>query len=231
MNKALIILCGGKSTRMGTDKALLPFGNCSLIEYMVEKFRPSFPKIYLSVRQKGDYAHLNLPVTEIQDLYMNAGPLGGIFSSLSMIEEERAFVLSIDTPFIEMKLADMMMKKSVGYQLCALGTHHYCGVYSKDCITNIGKNILLKQLSPKTLHQKCNTISITEKDVNAVCKQPLSSQMFSLYNRISYYEALKMLHNFHPEYFIEKSELAVEESIAEKKTAFHLVFGLIQKTH
>ena len=63
MSHALVILCGGKSTRIGTDKALLPFGDCCLIEYLVRKFQPDFPKIYLSVQQKNDYAHLNLPVT------------------------------------------------------------------------------------------------------------------------------------------------------------------------
>ena len=54
MSHALVILCGGKSTRIGTDKALLPFGDCCLIEYLVRKFQPDFPKIYLSVQQKND---------------------------------------------------------------------------------------------------------------------------------------------------------------------------------
>ncbi len=42
MNHALIILCGGGSTRMGTDKALLPFGEVSLLEYLVNKYKPHF---------------------------------------------------------------------------------------------------------------------------------------------------------------------------------------------
>lgn len=66
MSHALVILCGGKSTRIGTDKALLPFGDCCLIEYLVRKFQPDFPKIYLSVQQKNVYAHLNLPVTTLE---------------------------------------------------------------------------------------------------------------------------------------------------------------------
>ena len=40
MEHALVILCGGSSTRMGTDKALLPFGDACLIEYLVRRFRP-----------------------------------------------------------------------------------------------------------------------------------------------------------------------------------------------
>ena len=45
MENALVILCGGNSTRMGTDKALLPFGDTCLIEYLVRKFQPYFSRI------------------------------------------------------------------------------------------------------------------------------------------------------------------------------------------
>ena len=79
MENALVILCGGNSTRMGTDKALLPFGDTCLIEYLVRKFQPYFSRIYLSVKIKGDYSHLKLPVTEIPDIYPNQGPMSGIF--------------------------------------------------------------------------------------------------------------------------------------------------------
>lgn len=52
MSHALVILCGGKSTRIGTDKALLPFGDCCLIEYLVRKFQPDFRKsTFLSSRK------------------------------------------------------------------------------------------------------------------------------------------------------------------------------------
>ena len=100
MNHALIILCGGGSTRMGTDKALLPFGEVSLLEYLVNKYKPHFSHIYLSVKKPGEYTHLSLPVTEIADLYMNAGPMSGVFSGLSMMDEDQAFILQIDTPFL-----------------------------------------------------------------------------------------------------------------------------------
>lgn len=120
MENALVILCGGNSTRMGTDKALLPFGDTCLIEYLVRKFQPYFSKIYLSVKIKGDYAHLKLPVTEIPDIYPNQGPMSGIFSGLSMIDEERAFFMSVDTPFLEPKTGLALLSELGDADICTL---------------------------------------------------------------------------------------------------------------
>lgn len=210
MERTLIILCGGKSTRLGTDKALLPFGDSCMIEYVVNRFLPDFPHIYLSVQQKGDYAHLKLPVTEIQDMYLNAGPIGGIFSSLSMIDNERAFVMSIDTPFLEPELAVYMTEKSKGYDICTLSDTaefplDFCGVYSKNCIPGIGKNILLRQYSLRALSEKAPTVFLTEEELMKHLTKPLSPQLHSVCTRGQYYDALRMLHEKEPELFQETS--------------------------
>ena len=118
MENALVILCGGNSTRMGTDKALLPFGDTCLIEYLVRKFQPYFSRIYLSVKIKGDYSHLKLPVTEIPDIYPNQGPMSGIFSGLSMIDEECAFFMSVDTPFLEPKTGLALLSELGDADIC-----------------------------------------------------------------------------------------------------------------
>lgn len=108
MTKALVILCGGLSTRMGSDKAFLPFGNTSLINYQIERFRPYFSNIYLSVpRQEErpiDYeAHCGCPA--IRDKYSQLGPMGGLFSVLSSVPEDVLFFMPVDAPFTDPKLA------------------------------------------------------------------------------------------------------------------------------
>ena len=157
MENALVILCGGNSTRMGTDKALLPFGDTCLIEYLVRKFQPYFSRIYLSVKIKGDYSHLKLPVTEIPDIYPNQGPMSGIFSGLSMIDEECAFFMSVDTPFLEPKTGLALLSELGDADICTLeGKASYLetatAAYSKNCITTIGKCLLLHQLTFNNYH-------------------------------------------------------------------------------
>lgn len=220
MPNCMIILCGGKSTRLGSDKALLPFGDCCLIDYLVKKFQPLFPNIYLSVQQKGDYSHLDLPVTEIQDMYLNAGPLGGIFSSLSMIREEKAFVLSIDTPFVKPKLASEMIRRSEGSEICIIKSKNdaydgFCGVYTKDCILSIGKSLLLKQLSVTSLTDKCKTAYIQEEEIEEICHSSFQSLFFSISTRASYYKALQRLFQNDPTAFEEE----INFSLPTKKTS------------
>lgn len=198
MEHALVILCGGSSTRMGTDKALLPFGNACLIEYLVRRFRPFFPKIYLSVKKKGDYAHLNLPVTEIPDIYQNAGPMSGIFSALSMMDEDAAFFMSVDTPFLEPEAAAALLASIGDADICSIrGKASYLetatAAYSKSCITTIGKCLLLHQFTFKTLREKCNTKYLTERAIAEYVPTPIDIQFYNLDTRSDYYHALRIL--------------------------------------
>lgn len=199
MENALVILCGGDSSRMGSDKALLPFGNCCMVEYLVHKFEPYFSKIYLSVKQKGIYSHLHLNVQEISDIYLNAGPLAGVFSTLSMIDEERAFYISIDTPFFDPKLAAHLLEMSASYDICTIQRKEdeteqiLSTVYSKSCITKLGKCLLLRQYSIKNVQDKCKTLYVPQEDLDFL--PPLDVQFFELDTRASYYQALQYLHD------------------------------------
>ena len=51
-----VILAGGKSSRMGRDKALLPFrGFDSMTEYQIDKFKNHFKKIYISTKNRDKF--------------------------------------------------------------------------------------------------------------------------------------------------------------------------------
>lgn len=195
MSQALVILCGGDSSRMGTDKALLPFGDECLLEYMVHKYAPHFDRIYLSVKTRGDYGHLQLDVTEIPDIYLNAGPVGAILSSLTMIVEKKAFFISIDTPFVQPTLGLHLLEESEGYDACSLKlkgpyVDRIAAVYSKSCIPAFGKAILLNNTSNSFINSKCYINYIAAELANEWSTQPLEEQFYRLTDRDSYYYAL-----------------------------------------
>jgi molybdopterin-guanine dinucleotide biosynthesis protein A len=195
MTNALVILCGGDSSRMGTDKALLPFGEECLLEYLVHRFSPYFDKIYFSVNKRGDYGHLDLNITEIPDIYLNAGPMGAILSSLTMILEDRAFFISIDTPFLQPVLGLRMLEASQGYDAsCIRLRGHYvdaiAAVYSKACIPAIGRTIMLGSATNSQINSKCYTNDISLEEAAQWSAVSLEDQLYRLTDRDSYYLAL-----------------------------------------
>lgn len=207
MTHALVILCGGNSTRMGTDKALLPFGEACLIEYIVNKYKPYFSKIYLSVKKKGDYSHLNLPVTEIPDIYPNAGPMSGVFSGLSMIDEETAFFMSVDTPFLDPQTGIALLEAIGDSDICMIedqtsSAEISSAAYSKNCTAAVGKCLLLHQFTFETLREKCRTKYLTRETVVEAAHSsdskhvsaPMDVQFFNMDTRADYYKALRRLH-------------------------------------
>ena len=108
MDHALVILCGGKSSRMGTDKTFLPFGAESLLNYQIKRFEPYFSHIYVSVQDKKDKDfdyEAYCRCREIRDLYPGIGPMGGLYSCLKQIPEEIVYFNAVDTPFSDPGLA------------------------------------------------------------------------------------------------------------------------------
>lgn len=112
------------------------------------------------MKKPGEYTHLSLPVTEIADLYMNAGPMSGVFSGLSMMDEDQAFILPIDTPFLEPEVGLQLLEHLDGFDIAAVsGTEMDqkvpASAYSKSCLPSIGKCLLLHQFTFDTLREKC----------------------------------------------------------------------------
>ena len=93
-----IILSGGQSTRMGTDKALLQINNKKLIENAIEICNPFCQKIIVSSNnpEHGKFGH-NI----ISDEFENCGPLSGIYSCLKKSDTDWNFVISVDTAFVK----------------------------------------------------------------------------------------------------------------------------------
>jgi molybdopterin-guanine dinucleotide biosynthesis protein A len=100
-----VILAGGKSTRMGRDKALLPYQNQPLIQSVIEKMRSVFSRVVVSVA--GERRLDDLKVEQIVDHYSEVGPLGGITSALEQ-EKRSIFCVACDMPFLNSRLIEFL---------------------------------------------------------------------------------------------------------------------------
>lgn len=96
-----IILSGGKSLRMGTDKGFLLYDGKPFVQYSIEALKPLVSNIMI-VSNKVDYDAFELK--RIEDVIENAGPLAGVYSGLKQSSTDYNLVLSCDIPLIKTKI-------------------------------------------------------------------------------------------------------------------------------
>lgn len=114
-NTTAIILAGGKSIRMGSDKSLLSTNNIPLIEEIASQLKYNFQEIVISANDEEKYDFLKLPV--IPDLEEGQGPLMGIYSTLLSSKHEINFVVACDIPYLNMEYVREMIRQAEDHQI------------------------------------------------------------------------------------------------------------------
>jgi molybdenum cofactor guanylyltransferase len=108
-----LILAGGLGKRMssdgsGTDKALMPFGNSTMIASVIQRFMPQVDKLIINCnRRLDDYKQLAPLNTEfVQDEIEGfAGPLAGLHAGMKVCTTEWILMVPCDSPFLPLNLA------------------------------------------------------------------------------------------------------------------------------
>jgi molybdopterin-guanine dinucleotide biosynthesis protein A len=102
---AVLILGGGLSSRMGSDKATLPFKGKPLIRWVYDAARRFTDKIYISIHDESSFQRLsNILPPDVRFIYDNEGPRSvmlGLISSLPQIKEELVLILPTDSPLVD----------------------------------------------------------------------------------------------------------------------------------
>jgi molybdopterin-guanine dinucleotide biosynthesis protein A len=108
MALSVAILAGGRSSRMGTDKAFVPVGGRPIIEWIVAQVSALGDETILITNRPADYAHLGLPM--FQDVLPNHGALGGLYSALARAHNPHVLCVACDMPFAERALLDHLIQ-------------------------------------------------------------------------------------------------------------------------
>lgn len=148
-----IVLCGGKSKRMGRTKAFLPYGGTTMIAHIVDQIGEMFSKTLLVSNEPdlyGDFEH-----DVVKDILPYRGPMGGILSGLLVAETEYSFVIACDMPLVSKKLVRDMTAARNGYDVVVLshssGLEPLFAVYSKSCIKPLEESLFAGTLSVQDL--------------------------------------------------------------------------------
>ncbi len=146
-NVEAFLLVGGKSSRMGRDKAFLELNGASLIQRTADLLAPLTAKttLVISATQPANatntnpYSTFQLPT--LADRWPNAGPLGGIATALSTAQTSWSLILACDMPFLTKEWLTFLLSQISGVsdQIDAIvpetnrGLEPLCAIYGSTC--------------------------------------------------------------------------------------------------
>ena len=103
-----VILCGGKSSRMGFDKCEIKINNKFLMEIIAEQLSEIFEDIVLVSNDLERFK--DTKYTVIKDMIVNSGPIGAIYTALKQTSSKYIFVTACDMPIINLDYIKYMME-------------------------------------------------------------------------------------------------------------------------
>lgn len=146
-----VILAGGKSTRMGYNKALALLNGKPLIEFVLENLEEVTQSVMLSV---GSDSFEYKGALVVPDLYPDLGPLGGIYSALKFSRTNLNLILSCDMPLVSASFLALLANEARQHQAAVtlpVDKDGYwqplCAVYRKDALSALHEALLSADLS------------------------------------------------------------------------------------
>lgn len=130
---AALILAGGKSSRMGSDKAFLMLDGQTLLERGLELAR----SVTDNVRIVGSAEKFAAFAPVVEDVFRECGPLGGIHAGLKTSSAELNLMLAVDLPFVTQELLRYLVTRARESAAVAIvprteGWQPLCAVYRRE---------------------------------------------------------------------------------------------------
>ena len=145
MPKAIssILLAGGKSSRMGKDKARLKLdGRLMVLQGIARKLLTISDEVIVATDGRR-YKNLNVRVKWVDDVYPGAGSLVGLYSGLKEASSDYALVVACDMPFLNLELLRYMIALPRDYDILTprLGDkiEPLHAIYSRNCLPAIAR--------------------------------------------------------------------------------------------
>lgn len=189
---AAIILAGGKSSRMGRPKALLPFAGQPLIAHLVRSLQQSFGSIIIVAAPEQELPEV--PARVVRDDLPFKGPVGGIYYGLRAASEEFAFVTSCDAPFLNLALVRFLATRIsswdvvVPYWQDRFQPLH--AIYRTKLAPLLAEQLQRNELRPVTLFERVRTLRIHEDEIR--CFDPDGVSFLNMNTPEDYQTALQL---------------------------------------
>ena len=129
------VVAGGKSRRMGADKALLPWEGSTLLDHAIARLSDVCHEVVILSGAEPRYTDRGLPVVVDRD--PDTGALVGVASGLAGLEASRGLFLGVDLPFVPVALLRHLLALAEGWDAVVPaspeGPEPLCAVYGRAC--------------------------------------------------------------------------------------------------
>jgi molybdopterin-guanine dinucleotide biosynthesis protein A len=155
-----VIFAGGKSSRMGEDKALLPFASyTTLTQYQHARLSLIFSSVYISCKSKEKFPFQAKFLEEDAEVF---APTAGFIHTLQTLKTERFFAISVDSPFIDASIIQTLYtqdKADVDATVAKTpqGIQALCGIYHRSITPYFEQALTNNQHKLSSLLRQANT--------------------------------------------------------------------------
>jgi len=171
-----VVLAGGKSSRMGRPKALLPFHGEPLIGHIVRRLRHVFSDIVVVAAPKQELPRL--PATLVRDDVPFQGPVGGIYYGLKAARGKFCFVTSCDVAFLNFSLISHLLSHITDHDVVVpYWENRYQplhAVYRRSVLPLLEDQLERGELRPIFLYDKGRTRKLDQEEIRRFDPEGLS---------------------------------------------------------
>ena len=137
-----VILAGGRSRRMGFNKALIDVDGRPIISILIDQVRQLTNRVVISSNDDSSYRFLHFPV--VPDRFAGCGPLAGLHAAMRSNDCSLYIVLACDLPNLQARLLRSLISLAAGFDAAIPRTddgiaHPLCAVYRRTCLPVIEK--------------------------------------------------------------------------------------------
>ncbi len=170
-----VVLCGGKSSRMGRPKLSLPFGSELMLSRVVRIMSAVVSPIVVVAATGQDLPKLPSNVRIVRDEQEYLGPLAGIELGLRALQEsgvEAAYVSSCDVPLLQTAFIAEMIRRLGTHELAVPreGEFHHplAGVYRVSLVERVRGLVAEQRLRPLFLIQQSDSVEVPVNELRGV---------------------------------------------------------------
>ena len=174
MTTGAIVLCGGKSTRMGTSKATLPFGPETMLERVVRLLRTVVSPILVVAASGQVLPELPAEILVARDERESRGPLEGLRAGLKALpsDVDAAYVTSCDVPLLVTGFVERMIELLGSHEIAVMEidgfAHPLSAVYRRSVLPQVEALLAADKLRPAFLFDAVNTRRVRPEEMRAL---------------------------------------------------------------